>query len=165
MCSSILQEMRRKLRVPRGEKRKNKANSKKPTRVTSTIVLPLHYNRRDAAILDQRFAATGRLRNATLGTLLERADAMRADPGWVEARTLSPGGVRSERYHELRKTHGVNAGDAVSPDCCGSLSGSGVRLVFAIGPAAQRDDDADPFSRVESGPLGQTARRREFRNL
>ncbi len=102
-----------KVRVPRGEKRKNKANSKKPTRVTSTIVLPLHYNGRDAAILDQRFAATGRLRNATLGTLLKRADTMRADPAWAEVRTLSPAEVRSERYHELRKKHGVNAGDAV----------------------------------------------------
>src|SRR5260370_16369894 len=116
--------MGRKVSVPRGEKRKNRANSKKPTRVTSTIVLPLHYNRRDAAILDQRFAATGRLRNATLGTLLERADAMRADPGWVEARTLSPGGVRSARYPELRKPHGVNAGAAVSPACCPPLSRS-----------------------------------------
>lgn len=66
------------------------------------VTVPLRVNPREARIIEQRLLLRGRLRNATLQTMLERIEQMRRDPRWDRARTVDDGPLRAKLYRDLR---------------------------------------------------------------
>ena len=82
----------------------------KPVKVCHVVCVPLLANPRTASIIDQRLLVVGQLRNATLGSALARADAMRSAPAWKAARSLE-GKVRAKAYRDLYKAYGVREND------------------------------------------------------
>jgi putative transposase len=75
------------------------------------LTVALVVNQRQASIVDARLRARGKLRNATLGTLLGRVEQMRRDARWRAAQGLS-GAVRAKELRALRYEYGLTSAGA-----------------------------------------------------
>lgn len=74
--------------------------------------IPLRVNPREAEIIQKRLQARGKLRNATLHTLLERLDQLRCDPEYQRLVRETPSRDRAKRLSELRRDHKLTVNEA-----------------------------------------------------
>ena len=77
------------------------------------IKIPLEATRRDLQIVSEALGVVGKLRNAALGEMLQRIDAMRSDPRWGEAGDMAKSSQKNTAYRELYKDHRISQQDVV----------------------------------------------------
>ena len=77
------------------------------------IRIPLEATRRDLQIVSEALGIVGKLRNAALGEMLQRIDAMRSDPRWGEAGDMAKSSQKNTAYRELYKDHRISQQDVV----------------------------------------------------
>ena len=78
-----------------------------------TIVIPLKASRRDVQIVGEALNIVGKLRNAALGEMIGRIDAMRNDPAWVKAKRIRDKKNQNKAYSKLKIDYGVTSYDMV----------------------------------------------------
>jgi transposase len=72
------------------------------------VRIPLRASARDLRIVRENLVMIGKLRNATLGDLLNRIDRMRADPAWADAGGMPRSKEKTLAYRELYKQYDVS---------------------------------------------------------
>jgi len=121
------------------------------------LTVPLVVDQREASIVDARLRARGKLRNATLGTLLGRVEQMRRDTRWRAAQRLG-GAARSKALGGLRHEYGLTSAGAYriafdhwqSSGWMTEMFGS--RVALAVG--------SEVLTQVKNWMLGHTERPR-----
>jgi len=85
----------------------------KPKKQIHTIVIPLKATPRDLQIAREAMGIVGKLRNAALGEMLRRIDAMRNDPSWSKAKKIKDKKKQAKSYSRLKTDYGVTSYDMV----------------------------------------------------